>query len=295
MSAPIDSPLNIPGIAELHEGRGGLPVVRITAPAASGEMYLHGGHVTAWAPAGQADVLFVSEHARFEDGRAIRGGVPVCFPWFGALQARPDAPAHGCVRTRSWQLDAIAHDTSGVTVTMSTSSDDRSREFWPPDFHIEHRVTFDSTLTMALTVTNTGREDLTFAEALHTYFRIGSINDVRITGLSGVPYLDSLTDRSRHVDDNNITFSGEVDRIYLGSGRPIVIHGGATRRVAIQAEHSNTTVVWNPWIRKAQGLADLGDDEWRSFVCVETCNVSPARVTLPPGGQHVMRVVIRAD
>lgn len=283
----------LPGIARVDVGRGGLPLVRVTSPAATGEMYLHGGHVTAWAPAGGGEVLFISERARYEDGRAIRGGVPVCFPWFGALDDRPDAPAHGCVRTKAWQLDAIEEDAGAVSVTMSTASDDDTRRYWPGDFRLEHRVTFGASLTMALTAVNTGTAPFTFTEALHTYYRVGSIHDVRVTGLAGVPYLDSLDGRRERVHDHDIVFTEEVDRIYLGSADPIVIQDEALgRRLAVHAQHSRTTVIWNPWIRKAQALADLGDDEWRDFVCVETCNVSPMAVTLAPGERHVMRVKI---
>jgi glucose-6-phosphate 1-epimerase len=284
---------NIPGIAEVHGGRGGLAAVRVTSPVATGEMYLHGGHVTSWVPAGGDEVLFVSAHARFEDGRAIRGGVPVCYPWFGALDGRPDAPAHGCVRTRAWQLDAVEQTDAGVTVTMSTTSDDHTRGYWPGDFRVEHRVTFGPSLTMKLTTLNTGTTAFDLQEALHTYYRVGSIHDVRVDGLQGVAFLDALDARRERRQDGAITFAAEVDRIYLGTGMPITIDDGAlNRRILIGTEHSRTTVVWNPWIRKARALADLGDDEWRDFVCVESCNVPPAAVTIGPGQRHVMRAVV---
>jgi glucose-6-phosphate 1-epimerase len=284
---------NIPGIAEVHAGRGGLPVVRVTSPLATGEMYLHGGHVTSWVPAGSDEVLFVSAHARFEDGRAIRGGVPVCYPWFGALDGRSDAPAHGCVRTKAWQLDAVEQTSTGVVVTMSTTSDDHSRAYWPGDFRVVHRVTFGTLLTMELTTTNSGTTAFELQEALHTYYRVGSIHDVRIDGLHGLSYLDALDARRERRQDGVITFASEVDRIYLGTGTPITIDDGSlNRRIRINTEHSRTTVVWNPWIRKSQALADLGDDEWRHFVCVESCNVRPSAVSIGPGERHVMRAVV---
>ncbi|ODS55482.1 MAG: hypothetical protein ABS36_09870 [Acidobacteria bacterium SCN 69-37] len=291
--AQLQQQFNMPGMAGVEAGRGGLPVVRIASPTAAGEMYLHGGHVTGWAPAGGRQVLFVSDHARYEDGHAIRGGVPVCFPWFGALADRPDAPAHGCVRTKAWQLDAIDRDGDAVRVTMSTTSDDHTRHDWPGDFRLEHAVTFGTSLAMTLTTVNTGTTPFTFAEALHTYYRVGDIHEVGITGLAGIPYLDSLDGRRQGVDRGDLTFAGEVDRIYLGSADPIRIEDRALNRtLAIRAQDSRTTVVWNPWIRKARALADLGDDEWRDFVCVETCNVSPMAISLAPGERHVMRVEI---
>ena len=284
---------NIPGIAEVHAGRGGLPCVRVASPSATGEMYLHGGHVTSWVPAGKDEVLFVSEQARFEDGRAIRGGVPVCHPWFGALGGRPDAPAHGTVRTKAWQLDAIEQTADGVAVTMSTTSDDHSRAWWPGDFHLVHRVTFGASLTMELTTTNTGTTPFELQEALHTYYRVGSVQSVRVDGLEGGLYLDSLDGKRGRSQDEAITFASEVDRIYLGTGSPITIEDGSlNRRIVISTERSHSTVVWNPWIDKARRLVDLGDEEWRDFVCVESSNVPPATVPLRPGAQHVMRVVV---
>jgi glucose-6-phosphate 1-epimerase len=259
-------------------------------------MYLHGGHVTSWVPAGEDEVLFVSEQARFEDGRAIRGGVPVCHPWFGALEGRPDAPAHGTVRTKAWLLDAIEQTADGVAVTMSTTSDDRSRGWWPGDFHLVHRVTFGISLTMELTTTNSGTTPFELQEALHTYYRVGSVHDIRVDGLEGVRYLDSLDGRRERSQDGTITFASEVDRIYLGTGLPITIDDASLhRRIAISAKHSGSTVVWNPWIAKSQRLSDLGDQEWRTFVCVESCNVAPATIPLGPGAQHVMRAVVALD
>lgn len=256
-------------------------------------MYLHGSHVTSWIPAGADEVLFVSEQARFEDGRAIRGGVPVCHPWFGALEGRPDAPAHGTVRTKAWQLDAIEQTADGVAVTMSTTSDEGSRAWWPGDFHLRHRVTFGASLTMELTTTNTGTTSFDLQEALHTYYRVGSIHDVGVHGLEGVRYLDSLDGKRDRTQAGAIAFASEVDRIYLGTGSPITIEDASlNRRIVISTERSRSTVVWNPWIDKARRLADLGDEEWRHFVCVESSNVAPVAIPLDPGAQHVLRVVV---
>lgn len=285
----------LPGLADIEHGRHGLAVVRVRSPLCTGEVYLHGGHVTSWVPAGGDDVLFVSKEARFEPGRAIRGGIPVCFPWFGALDGRPTAPAHGCVRTKAWRLDAIERTAAGVRVSMSTTSDAESRAYWPFEFRLENRVTFGHALTLELTATNTGTVPFTFEEALHTYYRVGSIHDVRVTGLEDVPYQDALDGRRERCANDAIAFTGEVDRIYLGTAHPIVIEDhGTGRTVSLDTEASKTTVVWNPWIRKARALVDLDDDEWTAFVCVESCNVAPTPVPLPPEAAHAVRLVVRA-
>ena len=140
-------------------------------------MYLHGAHVTSWKPAAAADeeVLFLSSQSRWEHGHAIRGGVPICFPWFGDKADDPKAPAHGFVRTKAWQLESIAQAGDGVTVSMFTESDEDTKRWWPAEFRLDYRVTFASELKLELVVTNTGNTSLRFEEALHAYHRVGNI------------------------------------------------------------------------------------------------------------------------
>ena len=137
-----DRRFEIPGTAQLVEGNGGLPKVRITSREVAGEMYLHGAHVTSWKPAGRKEMLFLSAQSRWEDGRAIRGGVPICFPWFGDKAGDPKAPAHGFVRTKTWQIESIAQVDDAVTVSMFTESNENTKKWWPADFRLVHRATF---------------------------------------------------------------------------------------------------------------------------------------------------------
>ena len=159
----------IPGIARVVEGMGSLPRVHITSSAATGEMYLHGAHVTSWRPTDAGEVLFVSTKSRWQDGIAIRGGVPICFPWFGDKSDDPKAPAHGFARTKSWELDAIALSGEAVTVSMSTGSDEATKRWWPAEFRLICRATFGHELSIELELHNTGATTLRFEEALHAY------------------------------------------------------------------------------------------------------------------------------
>ena len=181
-AAALDRQHGITGVAHVVEGHGGLPKVRITTPAADGEIYLHGAQVTSWVPAGHAEVLFVSAASRWETGRAIRGGIPICFPWFGNKSGDPQAPAHGFVRNKPWTLESIAQTDSGVAVSMATVSDEQTRARWPFDFRLVLRATFGETLRVELTATNAGTTALTLEEALHTYFAIGDVSAVRVVG-----------------------------------------------------------------------------------------------------------------
>jgi glucose-6-phosphate 1-epimerase len=184
--------LGIPGVAQVVEGSGGLAKVQITAAGATGEIYLHGAHVTSWVPQGAEEMLFVSSRSQWKTGRAIRGGVPIYFPWFANKADDPGAPAHGFVRTKAWQLESIVQDAEEVAVTLSTESNESTKKWWPFDSRLVYRATFGSELSLELALTNTGTSSLRFEEALHTYFKVGQIEAVRLYGLDGVSYLEML-------------------------------------------------------------------------------------------------------
>jgi glucose-6-phosphate 1-epimerase len=211
----------IPGAAEIMTGNGGLSKVRVHTPVCSGEIYLHGAHVTSWKPAGTEEVLFVSGKSRWEDGRAIRGGIPICFPWFRDRADNPRAPQHGFARIRTWQLSSIHSTGDTVTVEMSTSSDTESRAWWPSDFRLTYRAKFGNGLELELEMENTGTSILRFEEALHTYHRVGGAADIRIEGLDGVAYLDNTDSNRRCLQGGVVTFDSQLDRIYLDTVHPL--------------------------------------------------------------------------
>jgi glucose-6-phosphate 1-epimerase len=290
----LDGRFAITGIAHVVAGNGGLPKVRVTSPLASAEMYLHGAQVTSWRPAGAEEVLFLSAHALWQDGYAIRGGVPICFPWFRAKADDPHAPAHGFVRTKAWQLESIARDGDAVTVSMSTESDDRTRKWWPGEFQLVHRVTFGSELKLELAVTNMGTASLRVEEALHAYHRVGHVDHVRLRGLDAVTYLDNTDSNRDKKQCGDVVLAGQTDSAYLNTQHAIELVDPELRRcILIAKKNSLTTVVWNPWKEGTQSLPDLGDDEWQQMVCVETSNILGFALILAPGQQHTMTAIIR--
>lgn len=285
----------IAGAAEIVEGHGGLPKVHVTTRDAAGDIYLHGAQVTSWRPAGAPDVFFVSTESRWETGRAIRGGIPICFPWFGSKPGDAQAPAHGFVRTSGWQLESVTQEEAGVTVSMSTESGDETRRWWPASFRLVHRVTFGSSLHLDLTVTNRGAATLRLEEALHAYFHVGRVDEVRLRGLENLRYLDKTEANREKIQDGRLAIAAETDRIFLNARDAVEIEDRSLgRRIRIVKEQSATTVVWNPWRQKAQALADLGDDDWMRMVCVEVSNVSPLGIVLEPAREHTMRALITA-
>jgi glucose-6-phosphate 1-epimerase len=297
MSSPSLDELNqrfaIPNLAEINAGSGGLPRVAIQTPTAAAEIYLHGAQVTSWHPTGSEEVIFLSRQSQFAAGRAIRGGIPICFPWFRNKADDPKAPSHGFVRTKAWQIDSIDGAGDTVTVTFSTASDESTRAWWPHDFHLLHRVTVGAELEQKLVMSNTGATGLQFEEALHTYYRVGDAAALRITGLEGVHYLDNTDNNREKQQTGEITFTGPTDRAYMDTTHAVemedpVLH----RRIRLVKGHSRSTVVWNPWIEGAHSLADLGDEEWRSMACVEGGNIRAFAVELAAGQQHTMKTTI---
>jgi glucose-6-phosphate 1-epimerase len=283
----------IPGVAQVVEGEGGLPKVHITTSELVAEMYLHGAHVTSWKPAGAEEVLFLSCQARWEEGSAIRGGVPICFPWFGRKSDDPKAPQHGFVRTKAWRLESIAQVGRVVTVSMFTESDESTKTWWPADFRAVYRATFGPELTLELLVSNTGRTPFRFEEALHMYLRVGNVHEARLRGLDRVQYLDKTDSNRKKTQSGEIVLSSETDRIYLDTVGPMELADPVMRRATrVRKENSRTTVVWNPWVDKARAMSDLGDDEWTRMFCIESSNVADFAVDLAPGQQHSMRALV---
>ena len=297
MPSPTIDELNrrfaISGTASITAGNQGLPRVSVLTPAAAAEIYLHGAQLTSWRPAGAEEVIFLSQHSQWEAGRAIRGGIPVCFPWFRNKADDPKAPAHGFVRTKAWQLDSVEMQGDAVLVTLSTASDEATRAWWPHDFHLTHRLTIGEELAQELVVSNTGNTSLRFEEALHTYYRVGGADAVRVQGLDGVDYLDNTDGNRKKQQEGDVVFGRQTDSAYIDTTHAVEIYDPLLRRrIRLTKQNSRTTVVWNPWSTGAQTLKDLGGDEWRTMACVEASNIRDFAVDLLPGQLHTMTTII---
>jgi glucose-6-phosphate 1-epimerase len=289
----LDRRFGIPGVARVCEGNGGLPRIHVTGSRAEGEMYLHGAQVTSWKPAGNDEVLFLSTKSRWQEGQAIRGGIPICFPWFRAKADDPKAPAHGFVRTKSWQLECIVEDEPGVLVSMSIESDEQTRRWWPADFRLVHRVVFGPELTLELVCTNIGKAGLRFEEALHTYNRVADVARVRLKGLDTVHFLDNTDSNAAKVQRGDVKIASATDNAFLDAQNDVdLIDPEFHRYIRLEKNNSLTTVVWNPWREGAARLSDLGDGEWTQYLCVEASNVLDASVSLAPGEEHKMTAVL---
>ena len=292
----LDRRFGIAGLAQVLADEAGLPKVCVTTPQCSGEMHLHGAQVTSWKPAGAEEVIFLSSHARWEEGKAIRGGIPICFPWFRAKPDNPHAPAHGFVRTRMWRLESIEHIEDAITVSMSTESDSDSQRWWAAGFRLLQRVIFGSELKLEFTVGNTGASPFRFEEALHAYFRVGDVGRVSIGGLDGVAYLDNTNSNIKKWQRGDVVLSSLTDSAYINTQNPLrLLDPVLNRRIHITKQNSLTTVIWNPWAAGARALPDLGEDEWQQMVCAEASNILEDAVELKPTADHTMTMTILAN
>jgi glucose-6-phosphate 1-epimerase len=272
----------------------GYPVLEITHPTCTARVALHGAHLMEWTPAGQKPVLYMSPQAIFEEGKPIRGGVPVCWPWFGANETDASLPAHGFVRIRFWELTESSENSSGVTLKFALQDNEETRKLWPHAFRAELEMRLGAAMHLALRMINPGTTPFEITGALHTYLTVGDIHRVTVEGLDGTEYLDTVGGRrDMHTQVGDVKFDREVDRNYHTSGEVRVQDAAWNRTITVQPFGSHTAVVWNPWIEKSKKLADLPDDAYQGFVCVETANAWRDRVIVAPGAEHTLATTVR--
>ncbi|MEX0652675.1 MAG: D-hexose-6-phosphate mutarotase [Phycisphaeraceae bacterium] len=290
----LNQQFGIPQTVRFDDGPHGQPHAIITADDATAVLYLHGAHLTEYQPTGRKPVLFTSRQTQLKPGKPIRGGIPICFPWFGPKQGDPAAPMHGLARTQSWNLDAVHKlDDQRVQLTLTCSID---------PFHVTYTVTVGTQLELHLRVhnttpANTSASAARFEQALHTYFAVSQIRSVALAGLAGLTYLDKTQAFNRVTQGPEpVRFEGETDRVYINHPGDCTLADPAwARQIVIEKANANSTIVWNPWTDKASQMPDLGDDEWPDFVCIESGNVADNAVELAPGEAHEMSTTIRVE
>ena len=287
----------IHGYLSFVAGPGGLPMAEIHSPHADATVAVQGAHVARFQPQGAAPVLWVSRISSYAAGKAIRGGIPVCWPWFAQHPADPTLPFHGFVRARMWQVRGSAVlENEQVQLRLGLADDESTRAIWPHAFDLELAATVGPALRVDLTARNTGDTPCTVGGALHTYFQVGDATRAAIRGLEGTEYIDKVDGGAQKRQDGPITIAGEVDRIYLGTAADCLIDDPALgRTVRVGKANSRTTVVWNPWVEKARAMPDAEDDDYRDFVCVETVNAQDDVFDLQPGETHTLSLTIGVD
>ena len=269
-----------PDGVRIEKGPGGLDRLVLQATEAEAHVFLHGAHVSHFQPKGEKPVLWMSGESRFEAGKPIRGGVPVCFPWFGPKAGSAEAPLHGFARILPWAVSAVTREPDGsLRAVLELSAEAAARGGFPHELGLSLSLTVGRTLQLALTARNANSAATTIEEALHSYFAVSDARQIRVHGLEGVGYVDKTAAMARKPGETApITIAAETDRVYPGTTGSVTIEDpGWRRRIVVSKAGSATTVVWNPWIAKAKAMPDFGDDEWTGMVCVETANARQRR------------------
>ena len=289
-----------PDGVRVDQGRGGLERLVLEAAESETHVYTHGANVLHFQPKGGHPVLTASSRSEFvagAPGKAIRGGVPICFPWFGGKAGDAAAPPHGVARLLTWTIDAVTKESDGrLRAVLSLANGAYTRGQFPHDFALTFTVTAGRSLEMALAVRNTGAGPFTFEEALHSYLAVSDVRQIAITGLEKTTYIDK-TDalRRKAAADEPLVLCGETDRVFLGTRARVALSDpGWQRRIVVSKSGSDTTIVWNPWSEKAKTIPDLGDADWPGMVCIETANAADNAITLEPGQAHTLTALIEA-
>jgi glucose-6-phosphate 1-epimerase len=276
-------------------GPGGLLCASISTPASEAELYLQGGHLARWTPRGQQPVLFMSPKSLFSPGKAIRGGVPIIFPWFGSREGGKPGPAHGFARTAAWTHEGSRElPDSRIEVTLGLRSDDATRKLFEGEFQLRFRVTIGRELEMELETSNLGNSPFTFEEALHTYLAVGDVRQVSVRGLENTTYIDKTDGFKRRQQVGDVRIAKETDSVYLNTRATCVVTDPVWKRqTVVEKTGSESTVIWDPWVEKTRGMSDMAPDSWENMICVETGNAADNAVTLAPGDAHRLGARIR--
>ena len=290
----------IPGHLAFVAGQGGLVTAQISNQYASGAVTLAGGHVLSFVQKRakpEKDVLWMSPNSAYAVGRAIRGGIPICWPWFGAHPDDPQAkPAHGFARTQVWTPSGAQSLADGATeIRLNLSDSPQTRLLWPHAFELEYRVIFGETLRVELHVRNPERLPFQYTGALHHYFYVSDVCQVSVSGLEGGDYLDKVENYARKRQEGLVRFETQTDRVYVDtSGDCELFDPDLNRKIRIAKEGSQTTVVWNPGEIAAK-MPDIGGGRQVNFVCVETANAARDVVTVLPGAEACLTAVISVE
>jgi D-hexose-6-phosphate mutarotase len=291
--AQLNQRFAYPDHADFRTGPGGLPVLTLANANGTLEITPYGGHVLSYQPAGHEPALFLSRESTHLPGKPIRGGIPVCWPWFGPHADDPALPMHGFARLLFWDVEAVDTGDEQTEVRLGLRDDERTRKFWPHAFELALRVVLGKRLEVELTTRNTGSDPFVLTQALHTYFAVGAIGRVVIEGLESASYFDSLTRLPMAPEAEPIAIRAEIDRVYVDTADGCLIRDASLdRQIRVAKRGSRATVVWNPWIEKSKRMPDFGDDEFSGMVCIEAANARDDAIALAPGQSHTLAQIL---
>ena len=267
----------------------GLEFISINSRQCEAKIFLQGGQITEFTPKDKLPLLWVSGDETFSEGKSIRGGIPICWPWFGQHE-NSDFPAHGFARTHVWQADEVHETDSEVTVSLKLPMKQVDATFWPHQSSLRVEFILSEQLEVRLTTCNLGNVPFSYTQALHTYFPTEDINNTRVAGLQGAQYIEF--GQGPHQQNDVVDFSRETDMVYTQAAAVQTIDT-PQGMISVSRENSQSCVLWNPWIEKSKRLSNFADDDYKSMLCLEAANVLEDAVTLEPKQSHTLVTTIK--
>lgn len=294
----LDSQFAINNELSFQQAQGDHTMIDIDNQYAKAKISLYGGQVLSYLPKGRTeDVLFLSDKAIHQVGKAIRGGIPVCWPWFGNDTSGFGRPAHGFARNLLWEhLKTSNNEDGSSSVKLGVTSSDETLAIWPNKFELEIDITVGQQLIVALTTKNTNNRDIIISQALHTYFNVGAINQVSVSGLNDINYLDKLDGYMLKQQNGDVKIDQEVDRVYQDVSTQVrLVDDSLHRTITVSSKGSNSTVIWNPWKETSANFADLSADAYQHFLCIENANVFEDSISIAAGESHTLTAIYQVE
>lgn len=279
-ASELDTKYRIGDLVRITQ-RDGHIVLAIRTTVASAEIALQGAQVLSWSPNGNNDVLWCAPLPPAHSGKAIRGGIPICWPWFGPHATDPSQPQHGMVRTANWTLAATHATANGAQIVFT-------HDAFGCALRVELKI--GRQLTLSLSATNQSVAPVTITEALHTYFSVSDARTIKVYGLDGLTYRDNADGAREKQHLGEITPSQETIAVFPNTPDVVELRDqGFHRGIRITRGGGRSTIVWHPGA-SVSTFKDIQPTEATRFICVESGNVMPHAVTIAPGGTHRLAV-----
>ncbi len=280
-----------------------LEAIKVEHPLFTATLLLQGAQLIEFTPSSSnSNLLWLSDTVEYKQGKPLRGGIPICWPWFGNMDKNPteiqqqiqgEASAHGFVRSIPWQVHSITESCHQVEIILQLTNNQQTQTLWPFEFNLQARFIFTNTLKVELTTTNTGAKTFAISQALHTYFPTDDITKTYIHNAHGSRYIDALDNWKEKKQDGRIRFSEETDRLYFFNADKLDTYElrieSPSKQLVLKNTHSQSAVIWNPWIEKSKRLSQFSPQDYQRMYCIETANVMSDHKILTPNQQQTLK------
>lgn len=292
--AELNNKFGIPGNIKFYAGPGDLPMIDISNQFANCIISIYGAQLISYHPVNEKEILWMSDKSLFEEGKAIRGGIPICFPWFGPHATDTLLPQHGFARLFVWEVAKAEMLENGASlIHLHLHHSPATKAFWPFEFSASLSVTVGVKMDVKLSITNAGDAPFNFTDALHSYFNVSDIKNISIEGLYKTGYYEANSNELKVQQEALLNITKEENRRYVDQIDECIIHdNGFNRKIRVSKTGSKVTVVWNPGGVTAKNIADISDEGYKTFICVEAANALTDVVALAPGQQFAVSATI---